>query len=142
MNFENITTAGEADDKTVLDAMTHPDVKVLDDGAVLALYDDDTTTMAVNIRRDEEMVTQYVDRRSGFGNPFTLTEDGGEWGRHESVDLYRGWLLGSIESEGGPITEEMVEGLRGETLGCWCLPKNCHTVVLMNHLARTAEDDG
>ena len=77
-------------------------------------------------------VEMWVDRRSRWGNPFKIKEDGGDHRRYESVELYRGWFRGHVKSG-----EWTPEDLRGEVLGCWCLPKICHGVIMMNYLAET-----
>ena len=77
-------------------------------------------------------ITAWIDRRSKWGNPFVTEKDGGDYTRDESVELYRGWFYGHIETD-----EWEPEALRGETLGCWCVPKNCHGTVILNYLADT-----
>lgn len=76
--------------------------------------------------------TTWIDRRSRWGSPFKTESAGGDYERHESVDLYRGWFLGKIETgEWDPET------LRGETLACHCVPERCHGMVILNYLAET-----
>jgi len=103
---------------------------------------DDTTL--VNLHRDR--CTRHIDRRSRFGNPFRIEQDGGEYTREESIRLYEGWFLGQVKTS----TEfrEAVEELRGETLGCWCVeepttdperPYDCHGELILAYLAGTHE---
>jgi hypothetical protein len=77
-------------------------------------------------------ITKWIDRRSNWGNPFKLESDGGDYSRDESVDLYRGWFYGHLEAD-----EWTPEDLHGEVLGCWCLPRLCHGIIIMNYLAET-----
>lgn len=100
-------------------------------------------TTLVNLHRDE--CTRYIDRRSRFGNPFKIEQDGGEYTRAESIELYRGWFSGHIETSAE--FRAAVEDLRGETLGCWCVaepttqpePLVCHGEVILAYLAETHE---
>jgi len=96
----------------------------------------DGTTL-VNLRNQTAESVTRIDRRSDWGNPFRLRKDGGSYDRLESVSLYRGWVLGQLER--GVLD---LETLRGETLGCWCLPKDCHGVVLLNLIVERTDGDG
>jgi hypothetical protein len=76
-----------------------------------------------------------VDRRSRFGNPFKLVENGGEVeNRERSVALYEGWFRGNLVED--QDFAESVQELYGERLGCWCLPRRCHGEILLRYLAR------
>lgn len=111
-----------------LRAVLHADIEVVHErGTVI---EGPGGTQLVNGRTHD--VECWIDRRSKWGNPFKTVEDGGDYERHESVDLYRGWLLGHLERG-----EWGLEELRGQQLGCWCLPKMCHGVVVLNALAGT-----
>ncbi|MFA9517029.1 DUF4326 domain-containing protein [Halopenitus sp. H-Gu1] len=77
-------------------------------------------------------ITKWINRRSNWGNPFKLESDGGDYSREESVDLYRGWFYGLLETD-----EWTPEDLRGEVLGSWCLPWLCHGIIIMDYLAET-----
>jgi len=92
-----------------------------------------------------------VDRRTMFGNPFRLEEDGGDYTREESVAAYLDWFRDRLDHgdpDAGISGEEFraaVEDLRGETLGCWCVPDLCHAHDLLYYLdtgepARTVAD--
>lgn len=112
----------------------------------------------VQIRRDRpwqdpENPAIIVDRRTIFGNPFKVgirrnvrTIDGA---RHEvipttvaeTVDLYRTWITGLTEIPGTqrPGLTEVVAGLRGSNLACWCPPdRPCHADVLLELANRVA----
>jgi hypothetical protein len=72
-----------------------------------------------------------IDRSSRFGNPFKLEEDGGDHTRQESIAKYRERFEEKIRD---PEFREAVEDLRGETLGCWCKPEDCHGDVILEYL--------
>ncbi|RMB08310.1 uncharacterized protein DUF4326 [Haloplanus aerogenes] len=89
-------------------------------------------TELVSGRRFEP--TKWIDRRSQFGNPFTLTEDGGDVdSRERAIALYKGWFRGQL-AENSDFAHA-VHDLYGERLGCWCLPRKCHGEVILEHLA-------
>jgi hypothetical protein len=58
---------------------------------------------------------------SPLANPFRPGPDGS---REEIVEKYRDWLLARSE------LLELLPGLRGRRLGCWCLPLPCHAQVI------------
>jgi hypothetical protein len=89
-------------------------------------------TELVNVSRHDSEGVRMIDRTTQFGNPFRLDEDGGEYTRKESVQKYREWFKNKIQDD--PDFREAVEGLRGETLGCWCKPKECHGDVIVEYL--------
>ena len=107
----------------------HDDVKIRDEGRILEGPGE--TELVSAHRHDPE---RWIDRRSRWGNPFKLEDDGGSYDRFESVDLYRGWFHGHVDSGAWDP-----ETLRGDRLGCWCLPRVCHGIVIMNYLAETYE---
>lgn len=63
----------------------------------------------------------YIGRPSRFGNPFVIGRDGS---REDVLRKYREWLLAH------PKKEEMLQAVRGKTLGCWCSPQRCHGDIL------------
>lgn len=63
-----------------------------------------------------------VDRRSDWGNPFALPDDGD---RHTVIDNYGRHYLPCKPSLLARISE-----LRGKALACWCAPKPCHGHLL------------
>ncbi|GGO03796.1 DUF4326 domain-containing protein [Haloarcula pellucida] len=112
-----------------LRAFVHDDVTIVDDGDRVT-GPGGTTLVNGHGQLPDDVV--WIDRRSKWGNPFVTENDGGEYSREESVDLYRGWFLGHVEAG-----EWDVEALRGETLACWCVPRLCHGLVILNYLAET-----
>jgi hypothetical protein len=89
-------------------------------------------TELVNVSRYGKDGVQMIDRDTKFGNKFRLKEDGGNYTRQESVEKYREWFKNKIQSKSD--FREDVEDLRGETLGCWCKPKDCHGDVILEYL--------
>jgi len=92
-------------------------------------------TEVVNIRTHKYDV--YIGRaRCGcdgyFGNPFSVTRDGG---RERAIGLYRDYFLKRLRVE--PIFAARVEELRGKRLGCFCKPKSCHGDVIVEYLEST-----
>lgn len=63
-----------------------------------------------------------VDRRSDWGNPFVMDEDGD---RDTVIANYQKHYLPYKPSLLGRLDE-----LRGRALGCWCAPEPCHADVL------------
>lgn len=75
----------------------------------------------VHLKRDEFDVR--IDRKSKWGNPFVIGEDGN---RAEVVEKYREWLVDQ------PVLLKAIAAgeLDGKRLGCWCAPELCHGDVL------------
>lgn len=117
-----------------LEDRVHERIEVLSEGQILR---GPGGTRLVCAHADQQRIEKWIDRRSRFGNPFTTEGDGGGYTRAESVENYRVWFEGALRSDHGPFDEDDVERLRGRVLGCWCLPRLCHGVVIMNHLAET-----
>jgi len=93
-------------------------------------------TSVVNIRRNEYDI--YIGRpRKGsmddgyFGNPFSITSDGG---RSNAIELFRSYFVQRINNDTEFATK--IESLRGKTLGCFCKPKLCHGDVIADYLDR------
>ena len=74
--------------------------------------------------------TVLIDRRTKWGNPFRIGEDGS---RDEVIARYRAHLWRHIQA--GDVTLEELAELDGCWLACWCEPLLCHGDVL----ARAAE---
>lgn len=70
----------------------------------------------------------YVGRRTKWGNPWRVNEDGT---REEVIELYRQYVLDILKHD-----PEFLEPLRGKDLICWCSPKSCHADILLE-LANT-----
>lgn len=92
----------------------------------------DPKTELVNVSRHGKEGVCMIDRDTEFGNPFRLKKDGGDYTREESVEAYREWFKQKIQSD--PEFQKSVDDLRGETLGCWCKPKQCHGDVILDYL--------
>ena len=92
----------------------------------------DPKTELVNVSRHGKEGVCMIDRDTEFGNPFRLKKDGGDYTREESVEAYREWFTEKVQSD--PEFQESVDSLRGETLGCWCKPKQCHGDVILDYL--------
>lgn len=97
-----------------------------------------STTELVNIGDYGREGVTPIDRSSQFGNPFELEKDGGSHTREESIDAYRDWFAQKIGED--PDFREDVEQLRGETLGCWCKPDDCHGDIILEYLAANRSD--
>ena len=69
--------------------------------------------------------TVLVDRRTKWGNPFRIGEDGS---RDEVIARYRAHLWHHIQA--GDIALEELAELDGCWLACWCEPLPCHGDVL------------
>ena len=97
----------------------------------------DPKTELVNVSRYGKADVQMIDRDTQFGNPYRLEEDGGNYTRKESVARYESWFKEKIREDDD--FRKAVEGLRGETLGCWCKPKPCHGDVILAYLRGNLE---
>ena len=69
-----------------------------------------------------------------LGNPYALSKG---FSRDESIRRYRVDFAERL-CESGRF-RAAVEGLRGQTLGCWCAPERCHGDVILAYLAETDE---
>jgi len=78
-------------------------------------------TKVVHLRREPYDVR--IDRRSKWGNPYRMPQDGD---RETVIAKYRDYILGK------PVLLAALGDLRGKTLGCWCKPAACHGDVLVN----------
>jgi len=108
------------------------DLHVVESDRGQRIVHEPTDTELVSACRFEP--TRWIDRRSRFGNPFTLVEDGGEIeSRERSVALYEGWFRGNLVEN--DRFAHAVQELYGERLGCWCLPQQCHGEVILEYLA-------
>ncbi len=116
----------------VLRETVHDDITIEDNNRTVRLIGPGGTELVNAHGPAQSDITKWIDRRSNWGNPFKLESDGGDYSREESVDLYRGWFYGHLETG-----DWEPETLRGEVIGCWCVPRLCHGVVIMNYLAET-----
>jgi hypothetical protein len=72
---------------------------------------------------DETGRYSRIDRRSEWGNPFELPDDGD---RSTVIANYAKFYLPNKPSLLSKLGE-----LRGRVLGCWCVPEACHGDVLI-----------
>ncbi len=63
-----------------------------------------------------------IDRRTDWGNPFELPDDGS---RDEVIAKYRTYYLPHKV-----LLQARLHELAGKALGCWCAPEPCHGDVL------------
>lgn len=78
------------------------------------------------VNRHYQEFDVYIGRGSIWGNPHKMKN---EAGRAYCIMLYRKTLWKKIQS--GEITKEMLLGLDGKRLGCYCAPKRCHGDVII-----------
>lgn len=76
-------------------------------------------TTVVNLT--EEHYDVRIDRKTKWGNPFTIGVDGT---RDEVIKKYAEWI-----KDQDYLIKSLPE-LKGKKLGCWCKPKRCHGDVL------------
>lgn len=67
---------------------------------------------------DSVGLLERIDRRSDWGNPFILPEDGT---RQEVIAAYHLYYLPHK-----PSLLSRLDSLRGKALACWCAPEACH----------------
>lgn len=79
-------------------------------------------TTVVHCKRSHYDV--YIGRPSKFGNPFQVGIDGN---REEVIAKYRAWIT---QPERKWLRNAARAELRGQTIACWCKPKDCHGDVL------------
>jgi hypothetical protein len=96
----------------------HDNITIEDDNRTVRLIGPGGTELVNAHGPAQSDITKWIDRRSNWGNPFKLESDGGDYSREESVDLYRGWFYGHLE------TDE------------WT-PEDFHEIIIMNYLPET-----
>jgi hypothetical protein len=93
-------------------------------------------TVVVNYHLHEHLIAwaelqdllERIDRRSDWGNPFVLDDDGD---RDTVIESYREHYLPFK-----PSLMSRVSTLRGKALACWCAPEPCHGDVLKDRASR------
>ena len=74
----------------------------------------------------------YIGRPSIWGNPYSHLKHSSAIYKvdtiEEAVACYRKHLANS------PHLLERLPELRGKTLGCWCLPRPCHGLIILEFL--------
>jgi hypothetical protein len=100
-------------------------------------------TVVVNYDRHKRLIAWAgefgllvrIDRKSIWGNPYVLDEDGD---RSEVIANYRDHYLDFKPS----LLRRIVEDLEGKALACWCAPEPCHGDVLLSALESTLSHAG
>lgn len=82
-------------------------------------------TTVVNLRASP--YTTYIGRGSIWGNPYRIGPDGT---RDEVIALYAAYL------DSDPDLLDALPSLKGEVLGCFCVPLPCHGDVLVERANR------
>lgn len=85
-------------------------------------------TVVVNLNRGEPYDV-YIGRGSPFGNPFKGAA------RDACIALYQNHFEQLILTD--PKFKAAVERLRGQRLGCFCKPLDCHGDVIVKYLEGT-----
>lgn len=93
-------------------------------------------TKLVNIHKEQCDV--YIGRAGRgeegyFGNPIRFTGD-----RVDCLNQYRSYFNDRIAKD--PEFKERIEGLKGRTLGCFCFPRLCHGMVIIEYLEGISVD--
>lgn len=90
-------------------------------------------TVVVNMHDGD--CDRRVDRRSRFGNPYTLPDDPNQRAlgqprdhdpRRHCLRRYARWLAQPRQR----WIRESIPALQGLRIGCWCAPKLCHAHLL------------
>lgn len=77
----------------------------------------------LNKHTDDCTGAVYIGRGSPYGNPYIIGKDGT---REEVVQKYKEYI------ERYPELIELVKrNLKGRDLVCYCSPKNCHGLILL-----------
>ena len=99
----------------------------------LSILFDEPLTKLINIKTGAPYDV-LIGRPSIWGNPYSHLD--GTLAiyrvatREEAVNRYREHLINS------PDLLRRLPELQGKTLGCWCLPKLCHGLVILEFLNR------
>lgn len=96
----------------------------------------DGETIVVSLRSHTNLIAwatdaglyERVDRKSPWGNPFVLPDDGT---RDQVIEAYAEYYLPHK-----PSLLAKIESLQGKALGCWCAPELCHADVLKAAIER------
>jgi hypothetical protein len=74
------------------------------------------------------MRTFTTEAVSWLGNPYTVKK----YNRQTAIEKYQEVFHDRIESD--PAFRAAVDSLQGQTLGCWCRPRDCHGDVIVDYL--------
>jgi hypothetical protein len=88
---------------------------------IIVSYRDDRHTNLIEWATQAGLF-ERVDRRSDWGNPFEMPEDGD---RDTVISNYETHYLPHK-----PSLLKRISDLQGKALGCWCYPEPCHADVL------------
>jgi DNA-binding CsgD family transcriptional regulator len=96
----------------------------------------DGETIVVSLRSHTNLIAwatdaglyERVDRKSAWGNPFVLPDDGS---RDQVIEAYAEYYLPHK-----PSLLAKLDTLAGKALGCWCAPESCHADVLKAAIER------
>ena len=89
--------------------------------------------VVVNISKKEKFDV-YVGRTglgfvSEFGNPYRIGRDGS---RKDVIDKFKKYFLNRLTTD--KQFREQVELLKGQRLGCFCKPRDCHGDIIAAYL--------
>lgn len=111
----------------------------------MPLFENDGITRVVNLHRSPYDV--YIGRAGHgldgyFGNPYVVGEECGRCGKlhaypAETLPCFREYFAARVLRDGE--FRARVEGLRSQTLGCFCKPKPCHGDVIVEYLHDNTE---
>lgn len=88
------------------------------------------STTKVRNKDAGEQYDVYIGRRSPWGNPFAIGDDG--MGRREVIEKYKKYFESEILSD--PSKKKALLSLKGKRLGCHCKPMACHGDVIADYL--------
>ena len=66
---------------------------------------------------------RFPNHETIFANPFKIGKDGT---RDEVIAKYREYIMGELAKN-----KDLLIGLKGKNLGCWCAHEPCHGDILM-----------
>jgi hypothetical protein len=89
-------------------------------------------TTVVNVRTAKPGTYIFCGRPTIYGNPFRLRVDGT---REEVIVKYIDYFFDRMQQDAK--FKEKIEGLRGNVLGCYCVPLLCHCSVIAEYLNQT-----
>ncbi|MCH7225039.1 DUF4326 domain-containing protein [Haloferula sp. A504] len=85
--------------------------------------------------------TKRVARRSRFGNPFKIGENG--MTRSEAIAMFKRWINGDMPDFEAERRQKLLDSLpeiRGMDLACYCKPgEQCHADILLEMANREDE---
>lgn len=130
---ESTTITVDTDTGEIVDAPTESvEAQFTSDERELLERLKDGRTVVLNMRADSHArlwawadahdLAVRIDRKSDWGNPFVLDEDGD---REQVIGKYAAFYL--------PHKPQLIANagqLKGKALGCWCAPERCHGDVL------------